>query len=529
MPFETCPPEIVESIVKLLPLHDICNLRLTNQSLASKATQKHFKANFHSRRVELSRRELRKFITATEFSGLESSLLRDLTLVAPVYSTIELEGRLRQKAIDTPVLADDGTFRKIESRDLGAEDLQRTEGNLHTLRQLRDEHSEFINRGEDFVLLSQAFANLFRHGVSLRSISAQVAVYRIDYSTPLQPLYGGGWKPIWSAAGDGVRSIFTSLTKSALCVEELHLFSSDQMLRCSLPCDTFSSIDFTSAAMRCCLQNLSTLSMRISDKIIDQSSRDPLDVDDNYSMTDMETYGTFRSMEEIVREASDERSFTGLSSMLHECHHLTSLEISHFELDFPTPEATRLQNDGILRAVLDAHLPCVRKLTLQGFFDTEEALFLSLLRSLPTLRILSLHCIRLNEGGRWRRILDYCTADAESEIEEMHLDTLLEPRFVLFQPPHVIIPPVVQGVPVECYIGSKAYFNRNMYGSDIHSSPQQRKIGYRLQSRPLRNLPLVFRRFQQNIQNRYGPPGYGAEACVRDVLLDPEDIWQVQM
>lgn len=421
MPFEACPPEVIELIVKLLPLHDNCNLRLTSRSLASKATQDHFKANFQAKRVELSRTELHKLVTATESPGLVC-LLRQLTLVAPVYNPSELEARLRHKAIDIPSWDEDGLI-ELKSQDLGDEDLRRTKEDLHKLRQLQSEHSDFIERKEDVALLRQALTNLSTHGVTFRSISTHVAVYRIDAITPIRPLYGGGWRHIWKAAAEGVKCLFESLANSGLCVEELDLFSSSEMQRCSLACDQLSSIDFDSASMRSCLENVQVLSMSISDKVIRKSQREPTDFED-YSVTnELESFGRFRSSEDILEEASAESSFSGLSSMLRHCHQLQDLDISHSELDCTTHEVTLLHSERILQAVEHAQLLSIRSLGFEGF-EASEAQFLRLLHSLPALQTLSLRYIRLHKGGSWGHILDHCTAESEQSLTEMRLDAI---------------------------------------------------------------------------------------------------------
>lgn len=516
MSLEGLPPEAIECIVELLPLPDICSLRLTNRVLASKATQQHFKAYF---RAKVSPLGLRKLVIATESVGLQGSLLRQLTLIAPAYNLLELEACFKHKATSIPVWADDGTFEEIVSRDLSSDELQCTEHELQALRQLRNEHSDFVKRGDDVALLSQAFANLANHanhGAILQCICTEVAVDRIGSSTFLPPLYGGGWKSIWASAARGFKAIFASLANTGLPTQSLELFIGDQMQRCSLACDQLIDVDFSSGLMRACLGEISMLSMSISDKIIDQSTQDPMDIEDYCGTVDVESLGVFRPIEDIIFEAADESTFARLSSMLRRCCQLKELDISHFELDHSSPEVTLSQSQGILQAIRASRLINLRKVSLQGF-DTSDTQLPLLLRSLPALQVLFLKCITLSEGSAWTRVLDHCTTK-ESGIAELDLDSLFEPKILLFEPPYAIVTGVEQSQ--DCYVGLRARYVRPSASSA--STFKAPRIGYRLHpGRPKRSFAAP--RWDQDLKNRYGPPRFGAEACLRHVL-PPEDI-----
>jgi hypothetical protein len=107
MSLQDLPPELTERIIILLPLSDISSLRLTNRCLASKAAQKHLKASFRTKAVELTEQRLRLFVAVTA-SGSLGCLLQDLTIIAPVYNTLELTTRIEKKTAKIAQLDENG-------------------------------------------------------------------------------------------------------------------------------------------------------------------------------------------------------------------------------------------------------------------------------------------------------------------------------------------------------------------------------------------------------------------------------------
>lgn len=335
MPLERLPSEIVEWIVESLPLRDICSLRLTGRTLASHVVQECFKASLRCKRVEVSRQGLGKFIAGLRRNNL-LCLLQRLTMVAPVYNTLELEACLEQRTTTVPQRAPNGRFEELGSRKLGEKEVEQVEKELLLLQHLQRDHSDWLTRGEDVSLLSQALASLAEHGVRLRTICLEVAVFRLDATTPLLPLYGGGWKHIWAAAGSLTKALFASLAASGTCVAELNVFDTARMQRCSVPCDVFSTLDFSSDATRTTLANLESLSISISDKIILQSENEPMNLEDYSSDVnsgnDDWDWGRWRTHEELQSEAERQDNLSGLSSMLHLCSALQMLSISYCKL-----------------------------------------------------------------------------------------------------------------------------------------------------------------------------------------------------
>ena len=83
---ENCPNEVIESIVVLLVLGDICSLRQSSRALASKTTQNHFKSCFLSKHVDITGSALREFVDVTQRSWL-GCLIQNLVLVGVVNNT----------------------------------------------------------------------------------------------------------------------------------------------------------------------------------------------------------------------------------------------------------------------------------------------------------------------------------------------------------------------------------------------------------------------------------------------------------
>ena len=87
---EDCPNEVVESIVVLLVLDDICSLRQTSRTMATKTTQTHFKSYFLTKHVDITGSSLRKPVNFTYPDSL-GCLIQNLVLVSVVNNTQALE------------------------------------------------------------------------------------------------------------------------------------------------------------------------------------------------------------------------------------------------------------------------------------------------------------------------------------------------------------------------------------------------------------------------------------------------------
>jgi hypothetical protein len=123
MSLQDLPPELAERIVVLLLLSDKSSLRLTNKCLALKSAQKHLKASFRTKRVEFTEQRLRLFVAVTA-SGSLGCLIQDLTIIAPVYNTLELTARIEGKTVKIVQLDENGRFHRMGWKDLTAEEMR---------------------------------------------------------------------------------------------------------------------------------------------------------------------------------------------------------------------------------------------------------------------------------------------------------------------------------------------------------------------------------------------------------------------
>jgi hypothetical protein len=123
MSLQDLPPELTERIVFLLLLSDKSSLRLTNKCLALKSAQKHLKASFRTKRVEFTEQRLRLFVAVTA-SGSLGCLIQDLTIIAPVYNTLELTARIEGKTVKIVQLDENGRFHRMGWKDLTAEEMR---------------------------------------------------------------------------------------------------------------------------------------------------------------------------------------------------------------------------------------------------------------------------------------------------------------------------------------------------------------------------------------------------------------------
>lgn len=494
MSLQDLPPEITERVVVLLPLSDISSLRLTNKRLAWNAAQKHLKASFRAKRVELTEQRLRLFVAVTASDGL-GCLLQDLTVVAPVYNTLELTARIGKKTAKVAELDENGRSCRMGRKYLTEEEVRQAELDLAILRRRHAEQLDFKRRGRDVELLSQAFSNLATHGASLRMLRTEVVAYKDDTTTPLLPLFGGSEYPIWTAAAYASHTLFASLANRDLSVRSMNLFNSMRMLRCSLSDDEFNSVDFTSGGLDMSVSHLAELSWSISDTIFDQNSR-----------------------ASSSEDATKEFNFDGLRSLLRTCSSIRKLDLTYFTWKYG--DSTNAHCGGILRELGESNLLCLRHLTLHGFRVTEHELLTSL-QGCGVLRSLSLRYIHLLDG-KFKPILDYCTMDAA--MEEVELDSLFEPEndtfeldIIQFKRPWVVQSSEPETPPVG-YPNSRASYRR----------PSDTAASYRIRHHRYRGRTwdsCAMQAWRQDLSNHFGPlPEEGKPSCLQP-YVSPERLW----
>jgi hypothetical protein len=248
----------------------------------------------------------------------------------------------------------------------------------------------------------------------------------------------------------------------------MELFSNSRMLRCSLSCSELNNIDFASVRLGGSLGHLTELSLRVSDQVVNP------DLD-----------------EETSRELPQVSDFKGMRCLLRTYPNLQKLDLIHFSLGWV--DDNRASCHRILLALAESSLPFLRNLTLQGFRTTGEDL-LTLLKEFRALRSLSLCWIKLTDGS-FRCVLDYCTLDAN--MEEVDLDSLLQPEIVEFQPPWVL-QPSVPGSPRASYPDSRASYQRASADAESHQIKYDVPHGRTLDAG-------YIRAWRQDLRNRFGP------------------------
>jgi hypothetical protein len=486
------PPELIERINILLPLDGICSLRLTNRTLASKATQEHFKAHFRMKRLRLTEKHLQSFVEISVSRGL-GNLLQDLTLVSPVYDFEELTLRLQTGSRDVTEL-NESSSTSLVPKLLGEDNSQQAKLDLEVLRQRIDAQLEFVRSERDIELLSQAFSNLAANRVSIHILQTEVEIHEDDATAPLRPLFAGRWSSISAAAENCTRTLFASLAVSGLSIQSLDLFNSHRMLRCSLPCNVLESVDYTSDKLVSMLDQLVNFSMRISGCLRIKSSTRKEASGLPHDLGQEEDYDS-SSDEKSLQIANKMSSFDSLRSLLQNCSSLQTLDLAGFRLSHEDTQAAQVQSRSIIQAVEGADLLCLQKLTLQGLTITEYQL-LNMLQDLKTLWSLSLRFICLSEGS-FKRVLDYCTI--EVAMKEVELESLYESRLIHFESPWATEWTTPWGQTTGKK-GLKASYKRTLDEAASH------QIKYRLATGRTPNSPGL-QAWARDLRDRFGPSG----------------------
>ena len=485
MSLQDLPPELTERVVVLLPLSDINSLRLSNKSLALKTAQKHLKASFRTKRIELTEQRLRSFVAVTASGGL-GCLLQDLTLVAPVYNTSTLATRLELKAASFAKLDDDGRFVEREWRNVTDEDRRQIKLDLAVLQERLDEQLDLQHHQRDVELLSQALSNLAMHGASIRMLRTEVTIYEDDITTPLLPLFGGHEGPIWTSTGYLGRTLFTSLAACNLPIQNLNLFNSTRMQRCSLSINDLNNSSFATVGLNSSFGHLVELSLRVSDHHL---------VDHAHQSVD----------EGLSEKAIQEPNVVGLRSLLRACSFIQKLDLAHFSRVFVKRE--NKQHGRMLQVLGESRLRYLRCLTLQGF-DFNEHELLTSLQSLGSLQSLSLRAIHLGDGS-FKPIFDYCTMKAA--MESLELDCLFENELIQFEPPWAL--PTRSSVlgrkSGAIYPGLRASYRRPSGSATDHQVKFHEREGRTM------DTPAT-RAWRQHMENCFGPlPENGKPSCLQ--------------
>lgn len=201
------PAEVMEGIVTLLELRDICSLRLTAGEVAAKSSQGWFKKHFRTKTIELKAPgQLEEFVCMTQSKQL-GCLVQHLTLV--------------------------GGLPTSPDHDQGAGEQEQDSAET----------------------LEQAMKNLRLNSASggLRSVSLVVE--------GAGPGSRNRWQSIWEAAAECFQTAALALGASGLPIDGFDVFG--RVARCSLACDRLASV-LEKVDLTASLQGVKQLSVSLS-------------------------------------------------------------------------------------------------------------------------------------------------------------------------------------------------------------------------------------------------------------------------
>lgn len=394
---ESCSPEIIEIIVSFLNVTDAGNLRLTNRSLRLKATQGHFKSFFRSKRVRITGPELKDLTILTQ-NGWLGCEIRDLILVGVVNNTMRLDAAVRANP----------------------DDPQRQD--LEILLERQRDYEQFRDSKQIVRLLKESFSNIAANSSAgkLRSLSLEATVYRRDATHELPPRFGGSWRLIWQITAETFQIVLSALRGSNLAIGNLDVFNGSQLQRCSIASNALCGLDYRAAELSTVLGYLSSLSISLSEQIIDltpQEAQSSGDSADEIGWSDDEEW----DIEEILARGHEQDNFTGLSKLIQGCQYLKVLEIHHYRVNSLSLDS---HHHRIFQSVAEmGSLPPLEGCTLRGVFLREVDLLAFVKQLSMSLRRLSLQTVRM-ASGTFRSIFDYLASDVPS-LESLYFDELL--------------------------------------------------------------------------------------------------------
>lgn len=427
-PFESLPVEVFEAINTLLDLKDLCNIRLTSRTGASKATQDHFGSFLRSRRIELTRPALEVMAEMTG-KGRVGSFVEELALVGIVFNTAGLDHQL-QKGTKTMVRrGSEGSGVMDKPTEAGtAKDLEHTAAELDQMRRLRDDYSQFHDSGAVASLtgiFENLAANTKRRG--LASLSIDVAEYRHDATTPQPASHRYAWRSVWRTAEATFHTFIRSLgvVTSRLPIKQLNFFYNELSGHCSLQCNQLSRCDWHASGLTSTLAGLESLSLSISDRVLDETAHDAVATGDPVERlpdwnAEAYTGKLLDNIDELKSQASADENFHGLVTLLNNCPKLRKLDLRRCFIRRRRSELNNYQRERFLQHLVNAaDLPNLQVLSL-GNFEAREQDLMRLLQGHPGIRDLTLVDIRLHAPGVWDNIFDYCATN----IHSLHLDDL---------------------------------------------------------------------------------------------------------
>ncbi|GIZ43375.1 hypothetical protein CKM354_000660500 [Cercospora kikuchii] len=418
------PAELVENIVLSLTLHEICAFRLANRSIASKASQDHFRSFYRSKRVDVDEHGLKDFVVVTANGGM-GCLIDDFTLTGLVYNSFYIQSQLRS-----------GNVREDNWRAITEEERAALQRQLNTFKRREQAQMHFLQSEDAQRLLVKAFRNIVKGRAANRplSLTLDLAVYRDDPLIRSTPLEGGSWRMIWQNAADTFQLVQDALDRTMLPVYKLRLFpvyGQSGQKRSSLACNEIGPV-IKYSGLESCLANLRSLTVTYSDKSILSDDRDA-ELVDAWDKAEMarQRHG-YRGLLKQTLEAADPSNFTGLLSFVQACHNLEELELHRYRLTRGAGSTAHVQGDKMSHILFTRlTLPHLRDCRLRGFRASSDD-------TVNFLRRHRLHKLLLKNfalsAGSYRVIFDHCTGDGadiepgQPDLNRIEFEDLFEER-----------------------------------------------------------------------------------------------------
>jgi len=389
------------------------------------STHSEFKTCFATKRIELTRKGLERFVSLTK-NNLIVNLLRDIILVVVIYDQTVSEEILKSKK--KRVVEHNGPISMSTTVTVPDDELKILQEDFEQLLQLDADLKQLRESQTDLELLKHGLCNIqTSHNGRLQSISLQAGTYQ-NTTEQLTTQSIRDWKRVWDEASYGYNLALTALVQSTLPVSKLDCFTN--VYRCSIPCNTLSLEHIEPSVLQNTLQHLSSFHISMANRSVDREQFRDLprstarnNYDDDITI-DPETWT-------ILRTSDD--NFTGMISLLQAMSSLEELYWHWYGTTIHGVSYNEIQHEIMFQRVINAAvLKSLKSCILAGLYVHEDDL-LTLLDKAPELRRLDLRDIMLR-GGTWRRFLDMCCS-AEKQLDFIYLDDLWESSMIWFEGP----------------------------------------------------------------------------------------------
>ena len=407
---EDCPGDIIELMVRLLALKDICSLRQSSRTLAAKIKQgHHFESYFRSKHVDITSEALQAFVDQTQPAGL-GCLIQDLVLVGVVNNTEKLKATL------------------VNPEYCNANEQEKVPQDLLILEERQIAYRQLHESGMDVDLPTQALRNLASNSKTgkLLSLSLKVVVYRENAVERQHPLAGGSWRLIWGSAIDTFRSALCSLAQSNLLIEKLSIFNDRHLQRCSIFYDELESIDFKNKGLARSLASLKSLSVSFSNRHVSCSEKHAELFYDPAEDMGSAAFNEERNIDDVKTEAANMNNYMGLAKLLKLSSNIENLELQQYFLD---TEGHTLHDDLQIEQILQRAAemkqpPILKRMELRGLWVNEKGLLTFVRRT--EVRKLMMYDVVMS-SGTFRPVFDYCSSNFAG-MEELFFSRLHEDR-----------------------------------------------------------------------------------------------------